>query len=246
MKRVFNEADPEHLDIEQPVSPELEAGLETLRLLNRYSGAYSLLRHFIRRWLEPGRTYRLLDLATGAGDIPRMIAQWARTHNVSVRIDAVDLNPAVLEIARKASAAYPEITFVRADARNYSDAMTYDIVCSSLALHHFSEADAIKVLRRAGELSHDKVLVADLDRTWFTWACVQAISTFAIRDPITRHDARISVRRAFSYRELAELACQAGWGHFGHARFLPARQAIWISQRHEAPAVDITAFAPAT
>jgi len=246
MRRVFDEAKPELLDKKQPVSRELEASLESLRVLNKYFGAYSLVRHFMRRWLEPGRTYRLLDLATGSGDIPRMIVNWARRHGVNIRIDAVDLQPSTLEIARRASAGYPEIEFIRADARNYCEAMTYDIVCCSLALHHFSEMDAMKVLRRACELSHDKVLVADLERTWLTWACVETVTTFAIHDAMTRHDARLSVRRAFSFNELGDLAQEAGWRNFGHARFMPARQAIWMCSRHEAPAVDLTAMNFAT
>jgi SAM-dependent methyltransferase len=239
MRRAFDEAKPELLDTRQPVNRKLEASLESLRVLNKYFGAYSLVRHFMRRWLETGRTYRMLDLATGFGDIPRMIVTWARRHGVSVKIDAVDRQPATLEIARRASTAYPEIHYIRADARNYCDAMTYDVVCCSLALHHFSELDALKVLRRACELSHDKVLVSDLERTWFTWACVQAVTTVAARDEMTRHDARISVRRAFSYQELGDLAQQAGWRNFGHARFVPARQAIWMCSRHEAPVMDL-------
>ena len=239
MRRVYDEAKPELLDTRQPVNRKLEASLESLRVLNKYFGAYSLVRHFMRQWLETGRTYRMLDLATGFGDIPRMIVTWARRHGVSVKIDAVDRQPATLEIARRASTGFPEINYIRADARNYCDSITYDVVLCSLALHHFSEIDALKVLRRACELSHDKVLVSDLERTWFTWACVQAVTTVATRDEMTRHDARISVKRAFSYKELGELATEAGWRNFGHARFVPARQAIWMCSRHEAPAMDL-------
>jgi len=61
----------------------------------------------------------------------------------------------------------------------------------------------------------------------------------ATRDEMTRHDAKLSVRRAFSYREMAELAQEAGWRNFGHARFVPARQAIWMCSRQEAPAMDL-------
>ena len=239
MRRVYDEAKPELLDTRQPVNRKLEASLESLRVLNKYFGAYSLVSHFMRQWLETGRTYRMLDLATGFGDIPRMIVTWARKHGVSVKIDAVDRQPATLEIARRASTGYPEIHYIRADARNYCDSITYDVVCCSLALHHFSELDALKVLRRACELSHDKVLVADLERTWLTWACVKAVTTVAARDEMTRHDARLSVERAFSYRELGELAAEAGWRNFGHARFMPARQAIWMCSRHEAPVMDL-------
>ena len=241
MRRVFDEAKPELLDLEQPVNPELEKSLASLRVLNRYFGAYSLVRHYLRRWLVQGRSYRILDLATGSGDIPRMMVVWARKHRISLQIDAVDLQPSILEVARRESRGFPEIHFMRADARNYEDAMTYDMVCCSLALHHFSNEDAVKVLRRACEMSHDKVLVADLERSWFTWACVEAVTTFAVHDQMTRHDGRISVQRAFSYAEMGELAVAAGWRNFGHARFIPARQAIWLCARHEAPVVDLGA-----
>ena len=81
--------------------------------------------------------------------------------------------------------------------------------------------DALKVLRRACELSHDKVLVADLERTWLTWACVQAVTTVAARDEMTRHDAKLSVNRAFSYRELGDLAARGRLAQFRPRPFCP-------------------------
>lgn len=226
------------LDRPQPVSPELEKSLESLRKLNRYFGAHRLVREFLRRWLRPGRTYRILDLATGSGDIPRMIVRWARARGITVTIDAIDLQHSILEIARRHSADFPEITFIRADARTYSDALTYDMVCCSLALHHFSELDAVKILRRACELSHDRVLVADLERSWLTWVCVRLVTAIFTNDPMTKHDGRLSVLRAFSFGEMDALAQQAGWSGYGHRRFFPARQALWMSAKEEAPALD--------
>ncbi|SRR5581483_9535908 len=239
MKRSFDPEEPELMDVPQPVSRELEADLDNLGKINRYFGGHRLVRTFLKAWLKPGRSYRLLDLATGPGDVPRMIVQWARQRGISVKIDAVDLHPSTLEIARRRSADFPEINFVRADARTYTDAVTYDFVCCSLALHHFSEQDAMRVLRRACELSHDKVLISDLERGWFTWLCIYFITSAFFRDPMTKYDARLSVKRAFSYRELDLLAQQAGWRGYGHCRFWPARQALWMSGKDEAPAVDL-------
>jgi hypothetical protein len=45
---------------------------------------------------------------------------------------------------------------------------------------------------------------------------------------MTKFDARLSVRRAFSFGELAGLAQQAGWEGFRQARFALARQAVWL------------------
>lgn len=239
MKRSFDPHEPELMDVPQPVTPEFEQDLKNLTQLNRYFGGHRLVRRFLKCWIQPGRSYRLLDLATGPGDVPRMIVRWARTRGVSVKIDAIDLHPATLEIARKRSADFPEITFIRADARTFSEVTTYDLVCCSLALHHFSEPDAAKILRRACELSHDKVLISDLERSWLTSLCVHVVTAALFRDRMTRYDGRLSARRAFSFREFDALAQQAGWRGYGHCRFLPARQALWMSAKDEAPAVDM-------
>ena len=235
MKRDFDPDKPEMMDKPQPVTPELESDLENLRRLNQYFGSYGLLRHFLRLWLTPGRTWCILDLATGSADIPCMIADWARQRNITVRIDAVDFQESTLEIARRRTAGYPEISLIRADAREYSSAQTYDLVCCSLALHHFSEADAVKLLKQMRRLTHDKALVADLERSVVAWVAVWLLTELVFREPMTQYDARLSVKRAFSFREFRSLAAAAGWENFSHRRFIPVRQAAWFSIREVQP-----------
>ena len=231
MKRAFNPDEPELMDRPQPVSEELETDLLNLVSLNRHFGSHRLVRGFLSRWFTPDQSYRVLDLATGAGDIPRLIADWARERGISVRIEAVDANPSTLEIARKHSADYPEIQYLRGNALGYETAETYDLVCCSLALHHFSEDDAVRLLRGCRELSHRFVLVSDLERSVATLAGVYALTALFYRDPMTQFDGRLSARRAFSFAEFRALAEAAGWKDFGHARFLFCRQALWLDER---------------
>jgi ubiquinone/menaquinone biosynthesis C-methylase UbiE len=231
MHRQFDPTEPELMDRPQPVSAELARDLENLRRLNRWFGSYRLVKAFLRCWLQPGGNYRILDLATGYGDIPRMIATWAKARGCTVQIDAVDQQASTLELAQKASAGFPEIRYAQGDALSYTSPLTYDFVLCSLALHHFTETDAARLLRQARVLSHGNVLVADLERSTFTSLSIWLLTSTIFREPMTRHDARASVRRAFSYRELDQLAVAAGWEHFGHQRFFPARQAIWLRQQ---------------
>jgi 2-polyprenyl-3-methyl-5-hydroxy-6-metoxy-1,4-benzoquinol methylase len=231
MKRDFNPDQPEWMDRPQPVSAELEKDLQNLIGLNRYFGSHRIVRRFLSAWLQPDRTYRVLDLATGAGDIPRVMADWARPRNVALRIDAIDAQSATLEIAKRWSEAYPEIRFLQENALTYECPETYDLVCCSLALHHFSETDAVRLLRRCRALSHRYVLVTDLERSRATSLGVWAVTQFVYRDPMTRHDGRVSAKRAFSFGEMHQLAHEAGWKNFGHARFLFCRQALWQDQR---------------
>ena len=228
MQRSFDPGEPELMDRPQPVSPELEQDLRNLASLNRWFGSRRLLRRFLAAWLGARRSYRVLDLATGSGDLPRFMVRWARARGIALEIDAVDANASTLEIARRWSANFPEINFLRGNVLQFAGPHTYDLVCCSLALHHFSEDDAILLLRRCRALSHRCVLVADLERRRTTLLGIRALTTLLYRAPMTRADALASARRAFSFREFRALAEAAGWADFGHARFLFGRQALWL------------------
>jgi 2-polyprenyl-3-methyl-5-hydroxy-6-metoxy-1,4-benzoquinol methylase len=228
LKRRFDPAEPEWMDRPQPVTEELISDLRNLRTLNRYFGSYRLVRHFLRRWIRPNDKLRVLDLATGSGDIPRLVVDFARRVGATVEIDAVDLQASTVEIARRLSAGFPEIRFHCADIHHFGQAHGYDLVLFSLALHHFSEEEAVSLLRRCAELSRRFLLVADLRRSWFAKVSVHLLTTFIFREAMTRNDARVSVARSFSFHELEALARAAGWRDFGHRRFRFARQASWL------------------
>jgi 2-polyprenyl-3-methyl-5-hydroxy-6-metoxy-1,4-benzoquinol methylase len=185
--------------------------------------------YFLRRWIRPGSRMRILDLATGSGDIPRLIVDYSRKVGAHVRVEAVDQQASTLEIARGLSGNYPEIDFREGDVLSFGEG-TYDAVLCSLALHHFEENAAAQVLKRCRELSRNYVLVADLRRGFLASIGVRVLTTLLFREPMTRTDARLSAARAFSFRELKTLAERAGWKNFGHRNFAFARQAIWLEQ----------------
>jgi len=228
MKRSFDPTVLEMMDRPQPVSPELERGLERIRQLNRWFGSYRVILDFIRRWIKPGAGIRIVDLATGSGDIPRLIVDYARKIGAHVDIDAIDQQAATLEIARKLSAPYPEISYRDANVLEWDPVEPYDIVLCTLALHHFSDEDAVSALRRCRELSRRFVLVSDLRRGFFLQAGVYLLTALIFREPMTRYDARLSAVRAFSFSEMRDLAVRAGWPNFGQKKFRFARQAIWL------------------
>ncbi|PYK31180.1 MAG: hypothetical protein DME57_04740 [Verrucomicrobia bacterium] len=230
MKRQFDPAELELMDRPQPVSAELERDLENLRGLNRWFGSYALISKFLDRWIKPGARLRIVDLATGSGDIPRLVADHGRNVGAQLQIDALDRQPATLAIAKKLSADYPEIAFVEGNILEWNASERYDLVLCTLALHHFGETDAVRVLERCRELSRKFVLVSDLRRGWFLSAGVWLLTEFIFREPMTKFDGRMSAARAFSFSEMHELAARARWQNFGHQNFAFARQAIWLEQ----------------
>lgn len=207
---------------------ELDAALTSLRGLNRYFGSYRIVTKFARRWVTSGDRLRIADLATGSADIPRLLAEHARRVGAEVEIVAVDYQAFTVETARRLSAEYPEIRCECADVLEFGRPGEFDAVFCSLALHHFSEEDALRLLRHCRGLSRGFVLVADLRRGWLASLGVYLLTALVFRDRMTREDGRTSAGRAFSFAELRALARRAGWENFGVARFRFARQAIWL------------------
>ena len=246
MKRQFDPALPELMDRPQPVTRELERDLANLRSFNRWFGSHRLIRHFLRLWLRPNGKARVLDIATGSGDIPRLIVDHARRQNVLVQIDAIDQQESTIEIARGLSAAYPEINFYCADLFEWSlspglkldglkpSSFPYDMVLCSLALHHFSNDDAVRVLQKIRDLSAARILVADLRRARWLSCAVYFVTATTYRDEMTKTDARLSAARAFSFLEMRNLAERAGWKNFRRRKFAIGRQAIWMDSSSRA------------
>ena len=115
MKRDFDPAEPELMDRAELIggkpSAELERDLANLRWLNRRFGAVSILHRFLKRWFSErpsgAPVLRVLDLATGEGDLPRELVLWCRKRNLPVSVEAVDANAATLTVARERSRGFP-------------------------------------------------------------------------------------------------------------------------------------------
>ena len=195
----------------------LRAELETLEAANQKLGAHGLLLQSIRQLLgaNPPADVRVLDLGTGLADIPRAIAAWARLQKLSLTITAVDGNTQILDLARAACGDWPEIKLEQHDLRTLPyPPESFDLVLCSLALHHFSDADAVAVLRRIRELARRGCVVSDLRRNHLAILTAKVLALMPLKSHAFRHDALQSCRAAFSVSELRALARAAGWDNF--------------------------------
>jgi SAM-dependent methyltransferase len=215
--RCFDPNEPELID-----QPGLDRALlhEELRLLedfNRRLSGYKLVRETVERLLGSSmpKSLSILDLGTGSADIPRAIAGWARKKKIAVSITAVDGNAEILQFARESSRDWPEIKFAQHDLRSLPYAKnSFDLVLCSLALHHFSSAGAVAVLRRISEIARVGYAVNDLRRNWLSIWITELLVRTVIHSQIFRHDAPKSCRAAFSVSELRALGESAGLKNF--------------------------------
>jgi SAM-dependent methyltransferase len=193
---------------------ELAANLQDIRTVNRLAGGVeTVLRHLpgLVCRVPRGRPVTILDLATGSGDIPRVVLSWAARNARPVALTASDLSPEILAETRRLLAERSDVRFALYDARDVPlPDRSFDVVLCSLALHHFPPDDAVRVLREMDRLARVGFIVNDICRSVPGYAAAWVASRLATRNRLTRHDMPLSVLRAYTPRELRDLLAQAG------------------------------------
>lgn len=193
---------------------ELEAALRDLRAVNRWLGGWRVVRLCMRDLLAglPRGSYRLLDVGTGSADLPLRLLRWAARRGVRLQVVATDAHPGTLELARERTAGVPqiEVRWANALALPFADG-EFDFVTGSTMLHHFDEADALRVLREMQRVARRGVVVNDLRRAGPALLGARLLAATVWRHSrLTRHDGPLSVQRAFTVAELRTLARCAG------------------------------------
>ena len=192
---------------------EMAGSLDDIARLNRIGATQTIQRHvapFLAR-LGAGETLRVLDVGTGAADIPLALARWARRCGHRVRIVALDVHPAILRYAARATAGTPEVHVVAGNALEPPiRPESVDVAVCSLVLHHLPEDAVVSLLGRLAGLARLGFVVSDFRRGRLAWAAVWLATHAVSRNRMTRHDGPLSVRRAYTPEELAGLARRAG------------------------------------
>lgn len=189
------------------------SALRALARLNRFSGSAGILWEPIKALAAtPGHAaIRVLDIATGSGDVPVALARRAAKAGVALEIDGCDLSERALEHARaRAAAAGVAARFFPLDAVNADLPGGYDVMISSLFMHHLHEKDVVSLLYKMRCGAARMVLVNDLRRTTPGLAAAYAASRLFSRSHVVHVDAVLSVKAAFTIPEFAALAHEAG------------------------------------
>jgi SAM-dependent methyltransferase len=130
---------------------------------------------------------------------------------VWLAVTATDVRPPIIELARRWSAAADrlDIQLATPDKLDFAD-NSFDVVHSSMVLHHLEPGPAVGLLREMGRVARSGVIVNDLERGYLWWLGAWLWSHFLTRNRYTRHDAPLSVRRAYRANEMSALAASAG------------------------------------
>jgi 2-polyprenyl-3-methyl-5-hydroxy-6-metoxy-1,4-benzoquinol methylase len=171
-----------------------------------------------------GRPVRVLDVASGGGDLTVGLWKRAAKSGVALHLEGCDLSPVAVAhaqaLVRRAGA---NIRFFVHDALNGPFLPGYDALVSSLFLHHLDEEQAVGFLRQSAETAAHLVLVNDLERSRSHLMLAHLAVRVLTTSEVVRFDGPASVEGAYTPTEALALAERAGLRGATAARRWPFR-----------------------
>src|SRR5262245_56470694 len=156
---------------------------------------------------HPDRPIRVLDVACGGGDVLRALWRAARRARLKVKLAGCDLSATAVAYAKEEAArAGADIEFFTNRVPQDPLPQGYDLIMSTLFLHHLDEDAAISFLRDAATKARDRVVIQDLVRSTLSYWFARLGTAVLLLSYICREDGRTSVEGAFTLEEARRLS----------------------------------------
>ena len=183
--------------------------LRNIARANRWFGGAAAVCHGLARTLggtTAGQTLSLLDLGTGAGDLPRVAERWGRRRGIRIKPLGLELSRAAAALAQHSGLP----TIVGCAGTPPIRDKSVDVVLVSQVAHHLSPQSVVHLFRTCDRLARRAVIIADLRRHALAASGFRLGARLLRFDTVTLADGVTSIRRGFSRAELLSLLAQAG------------------------------------
>ena len=228
--------DDELLDGPLDDAATVRGNLRDLARFNRRLGGLALSIRATEALAGDRPALDILDVGTGAADVPLALLEHAARTGRTWRVTGVDSRP---EILAAAAAIEPRLTGTPGLALHIGDGRrlawadgSVDVAHCSLVVHHLDPVDVDALLREMTRVARLGIVVNDLVRSRRAWLGAWALTRVLTPNRFTRNDAPLSVGRAYTRDELRAMLARAGLhevaavGGFAGHRWAVAAQRI--------------------
>ena len=198
---------------EQMDAPDLDPAvyekvLHDLARVNRWTFTAHPVLAILKRAVGDAKSFRLLDVGFGDGDILRAVARWARRRGIEADLVGVDLNEKSVRAARDATPADLVIDYRGGDYLDQDG--PWDFVISSQVTHHMTDDQLSAFLRYMEAEARMGWLICDLHRHGFAYRGFPLLARLLGVHRIVREDGQLSIARAFRPADWREILADAG------------------------------------
>jgi len=192
---------PELLDSDSGTPEEIAASLSDLRRINSWFGGVATTAFMVEHvGRETGRrSFSLLEVAAGGGDVPRKAAERMQQHGICV--DVTLLDRAISHLKQRSNGM--QAVGGDALALPFADS-SFDFVSCCLFAHHLGPEELVRFVNESLRVCRVAVLINDLIRHPLHLLLVYA-GLPLYRSRLTRHDAPASVEAAYTPEEMRKI-----------------------------------------
>lgn len=148
----------------------------------------------------------ILDMGCGNGDMLREVAKFGKKAGYVFTLIGIDANQHTIDYAEELSVNYNEISYLKQDIFSSDfQQLQYDLVLSTLFLHHFTEKEIVNLLAPVLEKAKVGIVVNDLHRNALAYFLFSFLCFF-IKNPMTKEDGLISIKKAFKKADLQRIS----------------------------------------
>lgn len=188
--------------------------LSELETINALLGGNQVTINALSRILSASRerSFSIVDVGCGSGEVLRQVRKWSRKKGLELTLTGVDANPNIIDYARAHTPTDMRIDYeVRDIFSPEFDLSRFDIVVGTLFFHHFTEEELIRFFTRVRENVSIGLIVNDIHRHPLAYHSIRFLTRLLSRSPMVRHDAPVSVLRAFNREEVSGVIRKAGF-----------------------------------
>ncbi|HEX2526141.1 MAG TPA: methyltransferase domain-containing protein [Geminicoccus sp.] len=206
---------PELMDTEDCDFATFRGCLRDLARVNRLTLAYRPTLSFLNALAEggrlpAGRPLRILDVASGQGDMLRRIARWGGRRGLPLELTGLDLNPWAVASAREATPADLPIEWRTGNIFDFRPDRPVDLVISSLFTHHLDDVPLVRFLRWMEDEAALGWFVNDLHRHPLPYRLFARASRLMRLHRFVQNDGPISIARSFRAEDWRRYLTAAG------------------------------------
>lgn len=223
----------ELLDLNCGTLCQVRESLHDIRRINTLLGGARVVVDATFALLEKRglRCATILDVGTGAADIPLRLRREAARRGIELKILALDLSARHLQIAReditKTEGAARDIHLLRADAFRLPLAdESVDLIVASLFTHHFRAPQIVRLLNEFSRVSRTGWIINDLVRHNIPLFLFRMTRPIFARSYLTRHDGEASIRRGYTIEEMQRILRDNGLSNVQLRAHFPFRMSL--------------------
>lgn len=192
---------------------DLNQALRELDAINYILGGNYVTLNGVMKLIDTGANSRLhiADLGCGSGDMLKRMRSLLEKRNVDAELTGFDANPNVISFA---AAHTPSSCRINYESENILSEgfqnKKFDIVTATLFFHHFTDEQLIRFLKLLKGQVSKGIVINDIHRHWFSYYAIKWLTQFFSRSRMVKHDAPVSVLRAFTKKDILKILRKAG------------------------------------